>query len=168
MTKAETIMNKLAESQPTYPLSRGYETLQNIKSYSLAGFVKNRALQGRANTGKGIISSGEKEVAKAIEDKNSKKTFPISRFLTNPITSAVAMGAIAPLRYEQIARKANLPITGKSGWIAAGVGAALGGASSLASRWAHARALKGRAEVDRTGWGYRERDILKHLKEKNK
>lgn len=170
MDKVDVIMEKIAkfkEKEKTYPLSRAYMTAANVVEGSFPGFLYNRALQGRVNVGeKGVVQS-ERDVMERMEPTEGK-TFPISRAVTNP---KVMGGISAGLYGIQGALAAGMG-PGKKYMLPIALGSAvIGGASgyggAMVGRALHARSLKGRAEKNRTGWGARERGILKQIKKDN-
>ena len=177
MTKyANTIallLIKIAEEKKkTYPFSRFGETVNNINSYGISGGISNLALQGRKNIGEKGTSSSENEVLSKIK-KDDSGPHTVARTLTTPIVGAAAgagAGALAVhqsnqltkatfeglgLHFTDAATEAKLVKGMSPTAMAATVGGAalLGGGAAILNRWAHSRALLGRAEKERKGWG---------------
>jgi hypothetical protein len=155
--KAQIIMDKIAEE--TYMGSRAYDTAANISSLGLHGWMQNRALKGRAASGKGLITSEEKAIAPRIKDLAGEHTYPVSRAFTNP----VGMGAVTAVENATLYKTMYKAPTA----LALGMGAATGlytGGMAAAGRKMHSRALLGRAASGVEGTGQKEKEIIKRLK----
>ncbi len=127
---------KQAAHQKTYPISRFVDATGAVASLGLSPIVENRALQGMANSGhKRIIftTPSEERVVKAIGKEHNDKKYPISRAMTDPLVATILL--LNPLTL------ATQP---------------LGNAI-------HARALLGRAALDRPGFYARSNRMIKEI-----
>ena len=132
-----------------------------------------------------VIGNVSPENVTALEQlgkKRKKKTYPISRYITSPVTAlaggAITGGLIGGLRGandHRYLKRAGLPVPrGLKGALVAG--GALGGAvGSGAAMWAgkalynklRGRALKGKANINDTSWSSKEeKQIIKSLQKK--
>lgn len=190
MTKTEAILEKLAK---TYPMSRAYITAANTITGGVSGNLANRALQGKKNTGLTGSSAAERDVLKHMH-KDDTGSHPVARAARNPyiaggvgaalgVTGSYAGLAATKKMYTELGRripsayynprfvallkslelKNNLRMLPRAALVN-GVGLA---GIMAATNWAHARALKGRAQIGREGWGMKEKELLKQLKNKH-
>lgn len=153
MTKANYIMEKIAK---TYPMSRAYETYENVGTGGAYGWLQNRALQGRKNIDATPMSESEAKVMSKIK-KDSSGSHDVARVLTSPAMGAALAGTV----YGALGSAHGAP-----GAVAGALyGAGAGAVGSAAGRWMHSRALLGRAEKGRKGFGMKEKQLLKQIKE---
>jgi len=151
---------KVAEK--TYPMSRAYNTAMNVGSFGIHKALNNRALQGQVNEGTKPWTKDQGDVMSKMKKEDNGKKYPISRFLQHPATWA-ASGLVGGVTDAIVKNKTVGQGIGQ-GLLGAGIGAAANYGGAYLNKYTHARALKGRAEKGRTGWGERERDTLKQLK----
>lgn len=176
-------LDKLAEARALDMLKTAAEAAEAAEAETdpLDDAVTLRSLEMIDDAGYDSDLVTEK-VAQALEAaemekraEGEKKTYPISRFLTNPATFAGAGGlagagagvigglASASLGTE-LSKKKLLLRALLSGGLGAGLGAGLGGASSAVGRGAYLRGLRGRAAQGQTGSSESEKKLLEALR----
>jgi len=146
------INSKKSSKKKTYAGSRGYTTYGSMASLGLSRTIAQRATMGRAAKGQKGITKNEAKVLKALKGKVDPKgkTYPISRFMTSPITGAAVTGGA----YTALGGP-------KLGLVGAGIGAG----SQAILRAAEARANIGRSRKGRKGTLPSDKKVLKALKE---
>ena len=173
MNKAELVFIKVAqavEDNRTYPISRAMLTNANINNLTLTGRIYRRAAQGRKNVGQEGITSSEKQLISKMKNDESGKTYPISRFMTSPVTAGVAAGTSGGTVAGMLSKAKGLK-GGKLGLaVGAGalLGAGIGAAGTTLDRHIYSRAMLGRAKKGREGWTAKDKELLTQIRESEK
>lgn len=157
---AKSVFLKIAEDKErSYPLSRTYTGLTDTATLGMMHALQGRAAQGRANLGQEGLTTAEDLKLKAIGKKDSEKSYPISRFITNPTVSGSVLGAAGAIAG---ARKGTV-----RGLVGLGLGSASGYLGSAMARDLYARSDFGKANAGRKGFGKTKQHQLKKLRETN-
>lgn len=157
---AKRMFEKVAEEEGrAYPLSRIYTGLTDLSTYGFSHAVQGRAAQGRANLGQKGVSKAENLKLKAVKDEGDSRTYPVSRFLTNPLTSGVGAGVIGLMSAG--AKNAG---PSRAGLMAAGAGTA-GYLTTQMIRDIYSRSDIGKANSGRKGFGSTKQKQLRKLRE---
>ena len=152
-------MIKQAAEESTYPLTRAYNSGMSWNYYNIPRAINARAMQGRVNVGSPGLTEKERLIMSNMEPNSKDITYPISRALTNPVTSSIGVGVMGA-----VLGGANAGPAGAI--IGAGLGAGLGYGSTYFDRAMTARGYVGRARAGREGVLPSDRRILRQNRDK--
>ncbi|MBC8550364.1 MAG: hypothetical protein H8D23_12035 [Candidatus Brocadiales bacterium] len=153
-------MTKQAEEgDSTYPLTRAYNSGMSWTYYNIPRAINARAMQGRVNVGSPGLTEKERLIMSNMDPNSEDKTYPISRAITNPVTSSIGLGAMGA-----VLGGANAGVAGAV--VGAGVGAGLGYGATYFDRAMTARGYVGRARAGREGILPSDRRVLRQNRDK--